>query len=126
MASPETGMGMAAAKLHAHSLGVGVGLAVGPGVPVGVGVAVGGGVAEGVAVGVGLPGVAVGAGVGVGPNGDEIAKYFESLGMPFVNTVINAGPAGKLTGLEVRVVSDQPCTGSVRGNRICPLSTLCS
>ena len=37
------------------------------------------------------------------------STYFESLGMPLVKTVTRAGPRGKLfTGVEVKVVSDQP------------------
>ena len=63
--------------------------------------------------GVGCPlGVAVGVGLGV-----EVTTtmYFESLGMPLVKTVTRAGPGGKLfTGLELKVVSDQPAVGSTR------------
>ena len=40
-------------------------------------------------------------------------RCFESLGMPLVNIVTRAGPGGKLlTGIEIKVVSDQPPTGS--------------
>ena len=56
--------------------------------------------------------VAVAVGVGLGA---EVATstYFESLGMPLVKTVTRAGPGGKLfTGVEVKVVSDQPAIGS--------------
>ena len=85
------------------------GLGVGVGVGVGVAVAV----AVGVGVGVGL-GVGVGVGVGVGGGVELVTtRYFESLGMPLVKTVTRAGPGGKLlTGIEVKVVSDQPATGS--------------
>ena len=81
----------------------------------GVGVTVGVGVAVGVVVSVGV-GVAVGAGVGVGVGlVEEVAttRYFESLGMPLVKTVTRAGPGGKsFTGVEVKLVSDQPAIGS--------------
>ena len=39
--------------------------------------------------------------------------YFAVLGMPLVKTVTRAGPKGKsFTGREVKLVSDQPPTGS--------------
>ena len=39
--------------------------------------------------------------------------YLKSLGMPLVKTVTRVGPRGKLfTGVEVKVVSDQPAIGS--------------
>ena len=71
----------------------------------------------GLGVGVGVDvGVGVGVGVGLGVGGGvEVVttRYFESLGMPLVKTVTNAGPGGKLlTGIEVKVASDQPATGS--------------
>ena len=68
-------------------------------------------VAVAVAVGVAAA-VAVGVGVGLGAKA-ATSTYLESLGMPFVKTVTNAGPEGKLfTGVEVKVVSDQPAVGS--------------
>src|SRR4029077_14255336 len=49
--------------------------------------------------------------------------YFKSLGMPLVKTVTRAGPGGKLfTGVEVKVVSDQPAIGSTRRKAIWLLS----
>jgi hypothetical protein len=44
--------------------------------------------------------------------------------MPLVNTVTNAGPGGNLTGFDVTPVSDQPSSGSVKGNQTWPLSML--
>ena len=102
-------------------VGVGVGLGEGDGVGLGLGEGdgVGGGVGAGVGVGLGV-GVGVGLGVGVGVGvgfGLLTTRYFESLGMPLVKTVTRAGPAGKsLTGLEVKVVSDQPAIGSTGKN----------
>jgi hypothetical protein len=44
--------------------------------------------------------------------GGATSKYFEVLGMPLVKTVTSAGPNGKpLTGVEVKVVFDQPVAG---------------
>jgi len=68
------------------------------------------GVGEAVAVGVA---VAVAVGVGLACNGT--ATYFESLGMPLVNTVTTAGPEGKRTGFDVTVLSDQSAEGSPKG-----------
>jgi hypothetical protein len=70
-------------------------------------------VAVAVAVGVAVA-VAVGVGVGVGLGAKAATTmYFESLGMPLVKTVTKAGPGGKLfTGVEVKLVSDQPAIGS--------------
>ena len=40
-------------------------------------------------------------------------KGFAALGMPLVKTVTRAGPEGKpVTGREVKLMSDQPSTGS--------------
>src|SRR2546423_1920292 len=40
-------------------------------------------------------------------------KYCATLGMPFVNTVANAGPFGScVSGSELKLVSDQPSAGS--------------
>ena len=95
--------------------GVGVGVGVNVAVAVGVGVNVAVAVAVAVAVGVGVKvavAVAVGVGVGVGV-GLTTSTYLASLGMPLVKTVTRAGPGGKLfTGVEVKVVSDQPAIGS--------------
>ena len=80
-------------------------------------------VAVAVAVGVNVAvavAVAVGVGLGVGL---ATTMYFESLGMPLVKTATKAGPGGKLfTGVEVKVVSDQPAIGSIRRKAIWPLS----
>ena len=85
----------------------------GLGVGLGVGVAVA--VGEGVSVGVG---VKVGVGVEL-----VTTRYFESLGMPLVKTVTRAGPGGKLfTGVEVKLVSDQPAIGSTGRNTTWMLS----
>ena len=71
--------------------------------------AVGVGVNVAVGVGVGVR-VAVGVGLGVGVT---TTMYFKSLGIPLVKTVTRAGPGGKLfTGVEVKVMSDQPAIGS--------------
>jgi hypothetical protein len=84
---------------------VNVAVAVG----VGVNVAVGSGVGVNVAVAVAI---AVAVGVGLGAKA-ATSTYTESLGMPLAKTVTNAGPGGKLfTGVEVKVVSDQPAIGS--------------
>src|SRR5947209_4054188 len=104
------GVGVDVGVAVAVGVGVAIGVGVGGGVGIGVGVAVGVGVAAGVGVGVG---VAVGVGVGVGAGAAATTRYFESLGMPLVKTVTRAGPGGKLfTGVEVKVVSDHPATGS--------------
>ena len=100
-------------------MAVGVCVAVGVGVGVSVAVAVAVGVAVAVAVAVGVDvavavavAVAVGVGVGLGA-GLATSTYFESLGIPLVKTVTKAGPGGKLlTGVEAKVVSDQPAIGS--------------
>jgi uncharacterized protein (DUF2062 family) len=87
----------------AVAVGVDVGVRVGVGVKVAVAVAV----VVGVGLGVGLP----------------TTMYFESLGMPLVKTATKAGPGGKLfTGVEVKVVSDQPAIGSTRRKAIWLLS----
>lgn len=90
------------------------------GVAVGVGVAVGAEVRVGVAVA-----VAVGVGVGVGVSDGASSKYFESLGIPLVKTVTNAGPEGKsLTGVEVKELSDHPTMGSTGRRETSLLSML--
>ena len=112
-------VGVAVAVAVAVAVGVGVGVNVAVAVAVGVGVAVA--VAVGVAVGSGVGvnvavavAVAVGVGVGVGLGAEAATTmYFESLGMPLVKTVTKAGPGGKsVTGIELKVVSDQPAIGS--------------
>ena len=101
------------------NVAVAVAVAVGVAVDVAVAVAVGVGVNVAVGVGVGVR-VAVGVGVGVGV---ATTMYFESLGMPLVKTATKAGPEGKLfTGVEVKVVSDQPAIGSTRRKAIWLLS----
>src|SRR5262249_13579637 len=92
-------------------VGVDVAVAVG----VAVGVELGSGVGVKVAVGVA---VAVGVDVGVGlAVGLATSTYFESLGIPLVKTVTNAGPGGKsLTGVEAKERSDQPAVGSTGRN----------
>ena len=88
---------------------------VGLGVGLGVGVAVA--VGEGVSVGVG---VKVGVGVEL-----VTTRYFESLGMPLAKTVTKDGPGRKsLTGVEVKVVSDQPAIGSTERKATWLLSML--
>ena len=102
-------------------MNVAVAVAVAVGVAVDVAVAVAVGVEVNVAVGVGV-GVRVAVGVGVGV-GVATTMYFESLGMPLVKTATKAGPEGKLfTGVEVKVVSDQPAIKSTGRKAIWLLS----
>ena len=96
-------------------MAVAVGVDVTVAVAVAVGVDVGSGVGVNVAVGVAVAvAVAVAVGVGVGlDSGLVTSTYLESLGIPLVKTVTNAGPGGKLlTGAESKMVSDQPAIGS--------------
>jgi hypothetical protein len=109
------------------AVAVAVAVAVGVGVNVAVGVGVNVAVAVAVAVGVGDRGggvgVAVAVAVGVGLGVVTTTMYLESLGMPLVKTVTRAGPGGKLfTGVEVKVMSDQPAIGSTRRNETWLLS----
>ena len=91
---------------------LGVEVGVGVSVDVGVGVAVA--MAVGVDVGVAVDGgVGVLVGVGVGVSDGAMTRYFESLGMPLVKTLTDAGPEGKsVTGVEVKELSDHPAMGS--------------
>jgi len=94
-----------------EGVSLGEGVALGKGVSLGEGVTLGEGVslAEGVALG---EGVSLGEGVGLGA-ALTTSTYVASLGMPLVKTVTKAGPGGKLfTGVEVKLVSDQPAIGS--------------
>jgi len=98
---------------------VGVGVEVGIGVAVAVGVVVGVGVAVAVAVAIGVL-VGVGVGVSLGDN----TRYLESLGMPLVKTVTNAGPKGKSKAVEVKELSDHPAMGSTGRKETSLLSML--
>ena len=98
-------------------MAVAVGVDVAVAVAVAVGVDVGSGVGVNVAVGVAVAvavAVAVGVGVGVGLDAGLVTRtYLESLGIPLVKMVTNAGPGGKLlTGVESKMISDQPAIGS--------------
>ena len=67
--------------------------------------------------------VAVAVGVGWTHAGLVTRTYFESLGIPLVKTVTNAGPGGKsFTGVEAKELSDQPAIGSTGRNTTWMLS----
>ena len=106
------------------TLGVEVGVGVGVDVDVELGVAVAVGVVVGVGVAVAV-GVGVVVGVGVGVSDGATIRYLESLGIPLVKTVTNAGPKGKsVTGVEVKELSDHPAMGSTGRRETSLLSIL--
>jgi hypothetical protein len=103
---------------------VGRGFGVGGGLRLGVVVGVAVGVRDGVAVAVGV-GVEVGVGVGVGVSVDVTSTYLESLGMPLVKAVTEAGPEGKsIKGVDVKALSDRPAVGSTGRKAVSSLSML--
>ena len=101
---------------------------MGGGVIVAVGVAVGVEVGVAVAVAVAVA-VGVGAGVAAAPT-----TNFDWLGIPLVKIVTRADPTGKplelvvirVTGVEVKEVSDQPGVGSTGRKSVCSLARLSS